>query len=140
MSLTPLSFDTMKQLKVRKDDNIRQQRISEIVTKIYRSAKELAETTTQTSYSYNAYLNVSGYCRRPKSEICSASIYEFHIINMQTILTSLRNLFPGCVVQHSDKLVHLSSDGKHYEVDKPERPENDYNSNYRWLLIKIDWS
>ena len=48
-----LSLQALKDEEIRqKAEADRQRRILDIVTKIYNEAKTLAETTTQTSYSY----------------------------------------------------------------------------------------
>jgi len=163
MSLTPISRDAMLSLKALKDEEIRQKaeadrqrQISQIVTKIYSAAKTVAETTTQTSYSYKVpeqgdLLNLSDslYNERRAQIIRSRMNHsshslthdEFHVTNMVDILSSLRDLFPGCAVNYSVRSFARGQDGKEYDVSTFDTAVLPLLSRQRREeVIVIDWS
>jgi hypothetical protein len=172
MSLTPISRDAMLSLKALKDEEIRQKaeagrqrRILDIVTKIYNEAKTLAETTTQTTYSYKIpeqhnllndlrhaahferhlsggqqeiMLGVRGI-RPPHSNTQTHD--EFHVTNMVDILTSLRDLFPGCTVNYSVRSFARGHDGQEHDVSTFDAAVLPLLSRQRREeVIVVDWS
>ena len=121
-SLTPLSRETMLQLKAQKDEEIRQkaeaerkERILKIVTEIYEKAKRVAEESTTTRYAHKlpgvwfrgsallggAAPSIVLPLPVKSDKISSESLNDckMYMDNMEEILAYLRSLFPGCVVE-----------------------------------------
>jgi hypothetical protein len=149
MSLLPISRESMLSLKALKDEEIRQKaeadrkrRISQIVSNIYTSAKTLAETTTQTSYSYKICLNSTAMIiRRGGYRESAHDDYEFLMRNMDEILRHLKDLFPGCVVEHRGQTFARGQDGKEYDVATLDASLLPFLKIHRGALeIVVDWS
>jgi len=128
MSLTPISRDAMLSLKAQKDEEIRQKaeagrqrRIIDIVTNIYNSAKTVAETTAQKSYSY-------------------AIPDQFHITCIEDLLASLRGLFPGCTIAHTVRSFATGVDGKEHDVTTGAAHIFPILRQRREEVIVVDWS
>jgi len=169
MSLLPITRDSMLSLKALKDEEIRQKaeadrqrRILDIVTNIYSVAKTIAETTTQTSYSYKVpeqedlhnlryRAHIERYPSGSQQEISlgsrgirpphSLTPDEFYVINMVDILSSLRDLFPGCAVNYSVRSFARGHDGKEHDVSTFDAAVLPLLSRQRREeVIVIDWS
>ena len=128
MSLTPISRDAMLSLKALKDEEIRQKaeagrqrRILQIVSNIYSAAKTVAETTTQTTYSYKI----------PE---------QFHITCIEDLLASLRGLFPGCTIAHTVRSFATGVDGKEHDVTTGAAHIFPILRQRREEVIVVDWS
>lgn len=129
MSRTPISRDTMLSLKAQKDEEIRQKaeadrqhRISDIVTNIYDSAKTAAETSDQKSYAW-------------------VIPHNFPNGDLVTLIESLRDLFPGCTVEHRIRSVVLDMDGKVHDNTMTGIPHNIPILKERPVdVIVVDWS
>ena len=122
---TPISRDAMRNFKTEHDEEYRRLKLITIIETIYETAVNVAKTTTKTSYRY---------------EIPSES-FEFHTIHRNDILDSLKNLFPGCAVDHTMVNSLLGHDGKMYDV---VNIASDILPFIRGLVSKeyivIDWS
>jgi len=171
MSLLPITRDGMLSLKALKDEEIRQKaeadrqrRILDIVTKIYTEAKTVAETTTQTSYSYKVpeqgdlhNLRLRAHIERHPSgsqqEIMlggrmnrlphsnTLTHDEFYVTNMVDILSVLRDLFPGCAVNYTVRSFARGQDGKEYDVSTFDAAVLPLLSRQRREeVIVVDWS
>lgn len=163
MSLLPISRESMLSLKALKDEEIRQKaeaerqrQISQIVANIYKAAKTVAETTTQTSYSYNVpeQRDLSDLCDRAYMERRAQIVMnrmsrhsktltndEFHITNMEDILASLRDLFPGCAVNYSVRSFARGQDGKEYDITTLDASVIPFVTRQRAEeVITVDWS
>jgi len=85
-----MTRDKLLSLKAKKDEEVRQNRIEQIVKTIYANAVRVAEETARSSYEHQVPLsNVYSTSRDP----C-----PFHMDNMNEILTRLQKLFPDAVV------------------------------------------
>ena len=148
MSLLPISRDTMLSLKALKDEEIRQKaeaerqrQISRIVSNIYSGAKNIAETTTQTSLSYKICLNSTAMIIRSGYRESAQTDYEFLMRNMDEVLRHLKDLFPGCVVEHRGQTFARGQDGKEYDVATLDVSLLPFLKMHRGgLEIVVDWS
>ena len=118
MSLTPMSREAMKQMRIIESES----QIRGIIGAIYSHALNTAKTTKLTAYYYLV-----------------PSMEPFYRENMPAILNRLEALFPDCVVSHT--LVSRSSNGKLYDISKIRDEDlhliNSVNDD---SYIIIDWS
>ncbi len=165
---TPMSRLMMQELKVQKEDLLRQTQIKKIVDEIYTQAIQVAEKTADTSYNHEIpstqmasysipqriQSKVDYHARKKQHEDMALHRYgstpfqhpysqggpdPFHIKNMSDILAGLRNLFPDCTVSHT--LLCQAKDGKMYDVAKLDDavlPFVDRALDQSYIVI--DWS
>jgi F0F1-type ATP synthase gamma subunit len=139
--LTPMSRDTMRQLKQKKDEEnrlilekFRLQEIQNLVKDIYNSTLYYASSREETSAQYTVVTDrgISGlapeYNSLRYSYGRSAQAHLFSITkNMKEIISGLEELFPGCSVRH------LTINDTHQRQDR--------QGNFpKQTIITIDWS
>jgi hypothetical protein len=118
MSFTPVSRETLRGLKAKKDEETRilleKQRLAQVdsrVKEIYRETICYAGMNTDTRYIYG--LPPIQMSRR--NDFClPVPQPEFHRDNMEDILSELRVLFPDCSVKYTK--VARGEDGKFYDI------------------------
>ena len=128
MSLTPISRDEMRQRKAVKDEAIRVQHVSSFVKQIYNSATQIADSTADTVYRFDA----TPLLQQP-----------ILMANMDEIIQNLRNLFPGCVVGYKSITLVRGNDGKQYDLstlDEKLKPFMNMRSQQTTNSIVIDWT
>jgi len=122
MSLNPINRDTMRQLKILKDEEQRLSKINKLVCELYSAAVETAMYSTSTSYTYEL-----------------SHDKNFIVANIQEILQCIEELFPDCSVKHT--LMARGRDRKMYDIstiDDSKLPlVNTIEPN---SYIVIDWS
>ena len=125
--MIPMSVDTMRGLKAKKDEDVRRFQVQTLVKLIYAQAVEKASTTTETSYMHQCGMYQTFY---------SGELYSK---NTEEVLLALRDLFPGCRVT-AKKCVRRGVGGQFnyelVEVDNlrtfPDKSADEY--------IVVDWS
>lgn len=80
--MLPVSIDSMRGLKAKKDEDVRRFQVQKMIEMIYAQALEKASTTTETAYAH----------------LCSPYIQHPPVQNIAEVLAGLRDLFPGCRV------------------------------------------
>lgn len=139
--LAPISRDTMRSLKVQKEEAERLNKLSQIVQGIYHTAKIHAETKEETTYShvispeYNARAARCAGARNPEQEQ-----NNFVIQNMPDIIQALESLFPGCSVEHKTMAMN-PVDRKLHDISKMDATARSFiHGAMLFETIVIDWS
>ena len=131
MSLTPVSRDTLRGLKAKKEEAMRVeeerqrlQNVSQNVRNIYGHVMRVAESSTKTSYKHKVDTN--------------DSIDSFIRQNMPDILNGLQTLFPDCTVEHS--FFVRGNDGQMYDISKMDEKMRPFINPQNGQSTLIDWS
>jgi hypothetical protein len=122
MSLNPINRDTMRQLKVLKDEEQRLSKVNKLVYELYSAAVETAMYSTNTSYTYELLHDK-----------------YFILANIQEILEYIQELFPDCSVKHT--LMARGRDRKMYDIstiDDSKLPLVNHVEPNSYIVI--DWS
>lgn len=131
MSLTPVSRDTLRGLKAKKEEAMRalaeRQRldhVSQMVRDIYVQAVSMAELSSETVYTY---------------KVNTSNSPSFMQQNMSDILNGLKTLFPDCTVEHS--FFVRGNDGQMYDISKMDEKMRPFiNPQNGQSTIVINWS
>ena len=129
MSLNPISRDEMRQRKAVRDEALRAQQVLRVVQQIYMSATQHADTSTETIYMFD--MNRAGHHQ------------GFLITNMDEIVKTLRDLFPGCYIEYKSITTVTGNDGKQYDLstlDEKLKPFINMRSQQTTNSIIIDWT
>jgi len=131
MSLTPVSREEMRGMKVHMDEQRRLQLIDTIVSQIYAPTVMQARSSSETSYTYPLTNTTYHNHGLHKSQEVKA--------NMPDILNRLRELFPGCTVSHTT--LAKGQDGQLYDIACIEEKVLAFvNRQQTQEYIIIDWS
>lgn len=131
MSLTPVSREEMRKMKGNVDEQRRLQLIDTIVSQIYAPTVRQAQSSSETSYSYELTNTTYHNHGLHKSQEVKA--------NMPDILNRLRELFPGCRVTHAT--LAKGQDGKIYDIACIEEKVLAFvNREQTQEYIVVDWS
>jgi hypothetical protein len=128
MSLNPISRDEMRQRKAVRDEALRAQQVSQFVRQIYNNATQIADSTSETVYRFDAR---------------QTNVQHILMANMDEIINSLRTLFPGCLVEYKSITTVTGNDGKQYDLstlDEKLRPFINMHSLQKTNFIVIDWT
>ena len=138
MDQVPVTRDTLRNLKNKRDEEIRIQKVNACISKVYSDIIYTAKRSIETSYYYML-----------PSVPVSNSTPEFHRENKEDILNGLRTLFPDCSVEYSALTLIQGPDGKLYDISKMDEKvmqfafhpsyRNNRNTSQE-LYIVIDWS
>jgi hypothetical protein len=93
--MLPISIESMRGLKAKKDEDVRRFQVQKMIEMIYALAVDKASTTTETSYAHLC----SPYIQHPP---------EISAQNMAEVIAGLRDLFPGCRVTSSKFIQEFS--------------------------------
>lgn len=141
MNLSPISRESMRSLKAKKDEANRIKSVNEIITMIYRSVVSYAESRDITSFEWSITdhcKRTNGYCH-PNPSHHGYQNYIFIISNTQSIIQGLESLFPGCSVDY--KMMARSPDGKIYDVSNMDEGAKAFiGAGQIQEYIVIDWS
>lgn len=134
MSLIPMSRDTLRLLKAKKDDKVRIEKINHCIYGLYQGIHRQAETTTNTSFQFPLPpFPVSRKTGLPVPEP------EFYRDNMSDILRELQILFPDCTVERAT--MTRGQDGKMYDISKMDDKIIQFiNTQHTQDCIVVDWS
>lgn len=91
--LPRLSRDDMHQLKARKDEEIRQEIINNAVRRIYKGAVQAAQNEPKTRYKHDLKMTLYQIQSVTTDETCKK--------NIETIVSRVKALFPGCGVEQT---------------------------------------
>jgi len=91
--LPRLSRDDMHQLKARKDEEIRQEIINNAVRRIYKGAVQAAQNEPKTRYKHDLKMTLYQMQSVTTDETCKK--------NLETIVSRVKALFPGCGVEQT---------------------------------------
>lgn len=131
MSLTPVSREEMRKMKGNVDEQRRLQLIDNIVSQIYAPTVRQAQSSSETSYSYQLTNTTYHKHGLHKSQEVKA--------NMPDILNRLRELFPGCRVTHTT--LAKGQDGQIYDIACIEEKVLAFvNREQTQEYIVVDWS
>ena len=138
MDQVPVTRDTLRNLKNKRDEEIRIQKVNACISKVYSDIIHRAKISIETSYYYIL-----------PSVPVSNSTPEFNRENKEDILNGLRTLFPDCSVEYSALTLIRGQDGKLYDISKMDEKvmqfafhpsyRNNRNTSQE-LYIVIDWS
>jgi len=131
MSLTPITKESMQQLKFQEEEEIRIRTINSIVGQIYSAAIREAKTTINTSYRYLV----------PSDKENNLQLVVFHEKNEQAIIDRLQILFPNCLI--SCNILVPDQDGKWHILSKVDDKALQFITSYKVKTSKfivIDWS
>ena len=131
MSLTPITKESMQQLKFQEEEENRIRQINGIVGQIYNAAIREAKTTINTSYRYLV----------PSDKQNNLQLVVFHEKNEQAIIDRLQILFPNCLI--SCNILVPDQDGKWYILSKADDIALQFINSYKVKTSKfivIDWS
>ena len=138
--MIPISRETLRGLKAKKDEEIRREKIKNCVAGLYRAVICTAETTTETSYKMTLPQEEQRYDKTTKTTV---KIPEFHRVNIADILSGLKELLPDCTVE----LVTLTrgQDGQLYDISKMDEKflQFAFHPSFKMQAqeyIVIDWS
>lgn len=106
--LVPITRQEMRNLKCQVDEEIRLEKVQNIIRDIYTNVTNYARSNTNTTYEYKV--------PHPQEKSPDRYSNEFYIKNMIEILTKLEKLFPDCSVSHS--VLARGRDGRLYDVSK----------------------
>jgi hypothetical protein len=95
-----MSRDDMRSLKANKDEEARVAQINNLVTQMYRSAVNVASTSTNLQYSY----------------IVQESYGDFVEKNIDHIIIKLRVLFPNCSVDYKTVKMARGTDRQMHDI------------------------
>jgi len=148
MSLTPITKESMQQLKFQEEEENRIRQINGIVGQIYNAAIREAKTTINTSYRYLVPSDKEYYGpvdKYPNIEIHNIlyqkELVVFHEKNEQAIIDRLQILFPNCLI--SCNILVPDQDGKWYILSKADDIALQFINSYKVKTSKfivIDWS
>ena len=132
MDQVPVTRDTLRNLKNKRDEEMRIQKVNTCISQVYSAIIHIAKTSIETSYYY----------KLPSLPV-SNSTPEFHRENMEDILHGLRTLFQDCSVEYSTLI--QGQDGKLYDISKMDEKvmQFAFHPSYRKTsqeYIVIDWS
>ena len=132
MSLKPMSRDAMSALKHAADLEKCAKQVTKLIDMFYQHAIRKAKTSTETS------IQLQGYGDFTDSE-CGQNRIKFTENHKGEVLTGLRTLFPGCVVEYQTLV--QGKDGKMYDFSKMDKTMLQFinNQQTREFLV-IDWS
>jgi hypothetical protein len=138
MDQVPVTRDILRNLKNKRDEEMRIQKVNNCISQVYSAIIQKAKTSTETSY----------YHMLPSFPVSKATHLpaphpEFHRENMEDILHGLRTLFPDCSVEYSTLI--QGQDGKLYDISKMDEKvmQFAFHPSYRKTsqeYIVIDWS
>jgi hypothetical protein len=124
--MLPVSIETMRGLKAKKDEDVRRFQVQKMIEMIYALAVDKASTTTETSYAHLC----SPYIQHPP---------EISAQNMAEVIAGLRDLFPGCRVTSSKYVTTFNS-----TLGAPQLVEVDNIYTFADKSVKdyiiVDWS
>ena len=119
MSLPPFSRDELRTLKIRNEEEQRNQEIQNIVKQIYTNVICCAKSTNETKFSY----------MNRQQKINSDYI--------QDIIEKLKILFPDCIVEYRDECI--DSYGKSHDLSKIDKYSLQLKFTIQPCFI-IDWT
>ena len=132
MSLKPMSRDAMSALKHAADLETHAKQVEYVISCFYDKAISKAKSSTETS------IQLEGYGNFPDPN-CDSILLKFTENDKNDLLSGLRELFPGCVVEYQTLV--QGKDGKMYDFSKMDRAMLQFinNQQTREFLV-IDWS
>lgn len=137
---TPINRNEMLSRKEKKDEEIRIEKINRCVKVIYNNAVNLADTSTNTVYSFD--INPQQQNQLPMRYSMpnnNDSEYQFYKDNMTEILINLWGLFPGCTIKLAKMCT--GNDGKRYDISTIDEKMLPFiNKEKAFECIVVDWS
>ena len=137
MSLTPVTRDSLLNLKAEKDEHNRLKELETIVKMIYSQVISQAERTNITTYQFPKLPDINKWHQYNNSTEPYEKYGPFIKANSDDIIGAIQSLFPDCSVKY--KSFALGVDRKLYDVtDLDESPF--FNSQQKRVCISVDWS
>ena len=136
---TPVSREFLRDLKIKRDDEKRIQKMNDIVKSIYNNAITVAESCTETRYSHEIDPQRTRGISTVAYNNIHSSEYKFYKDNMEDILYSLQILFQDCIV----KVANMCNgrDGKIYDSSTLDANILSFiNKDHAFECIVIDWT
>ncbi len=133
MAMTPISRDTLRQMKVVEDERKKAEQLDRIISIIYKEVKDTAKIKGDTNY-FHAIPIISQVRATMKYN------YDvFYTANMEEILERIKALFPDSLV--NKKTLSMGRDGKMYDLSKVDTSllafvDHSRDQDY----IVVDWS
>ena len=124
--MLPVSIESMRGLKAKKDEDVRRFQVQKMIEMIYALAVDKASTTTERSYAHLC----SPYIQHPP---------EISAQNMAEVIAGLRDLFPGCRITTTKFIQEFSMT---HGLLQPVEVDNIYtfaDTTARDYII-VDWS
>jgi hypothetical protein len=136
LQLKPISREGMQTLKVVKQDIHKRTQLDSIIRHIYQEAVSKASNSLARTYREAITINTKDYTM-------SINNIPFERVDIQGIISKLRELFPECSVEHT--MLSRGQDGKLYDLAKMEEKALQsvlpfVNRTKDQAYIIIDWS
>jgi hypothetical protein len=140
ISLPKYSSKDLHQLKVKKDEENRINKITEFIKMIHKDVIKHAEISSESKYEWQILrqcrsinCNMDNYYNQP--------VDQFYITNKIDIISNLEYLFPGCKIKYVtvDKIVYH---GQVYDINNiPQNFIHNIEQNTKKIdYLVIDWS
>jgi len=127
-----MSREELRGLKGKTDKNIHTEHINYLVSYFHTKVIEKAKTSTESSIQLQGY----GDFFDPH---CDSKLLKFTENDKLDLLTGLRTLFPGCLVEY--QILVQGNDGNMYDFSKIDKAMLSYiNNQYTREYLVIDWS
>ncbi len=109
--MTPISRDTLRQMKVVEDERKKAEQLDRIISIIYKEVKDTAKIKGDTNYSHA--IPIISQIRDFRGTM-KYNYDVFYTMNMEEILERIKALFPDCLV--NKKTLSMGRDGKMYDI------------------------
>jgi hypothetical protein len=136
--MQPLSRENLLGLKIQKDEKNRIFFIDQQVQQIYFKVKQIAETTTNTSFKQEVP-NIHPREKEEHKQRGTIYPHQYFRDNMGDILNKLKEIFPDSNIEF--KTLSRGQDGKMYDIkDIDEKMKPFINISLNQDFIIVDWS
>jgi len=137
--MQPLSREYLLGLKIQNDEKNRIFFIDQQVQQIYFKVKQIAETTTNTSFKQEVpNINLKVY-EQHKQQTGTIHPHQYFRDNIEDIINKLMDLFPDSNIEF--KTLSRGQDGKMYDIkDIDEKMKPFINISLNQEFIVVDWS
>ena len=136
--MQPLSREYLLGLKIQNDEKNRIFFIDQQVQQIYFKVKQIAETTTNTSFKQEVP-NINPREKEEHKQRGTIHPHQYFRDNMGDILNKLKEIFPDSNIEF--KTLSRGQDGKMYDIkDIDEKMKPFINISLNQDFIIVDWS
>jgi len=136
--MEPLSREYLLGLKIQNDEKNRLFFINQQVQQIYLKVKQIAETTTNTSFKQEVP-NINPRAYEQHKQRGTIHPHQYFRDNMGDILNKLKEIFPDSNIEF--KTLSRGQDGKMYDIkDIDEKMKPFINISLNQDFIIVDWS
>jgi len=136
--MQPLSRENLLGLKIPNDERNRIFFIDQQVQQIYFKVKQIAETTTNTSFKQEVP-NIHPREKEQHKQRGTIHPHQYFRDNIEDIINKLKEIFPDSNIEF--KTLSRGQDGKMYDIkDIDEKMKPFINISLNQEFIVVDWS